>query len=224
MTSIGITNTQFTNIFNTKDMEQFMNFDPLVRGTQTSNPIDIDYNKLQCQKGDTWTDGIQEDGEAFCREFDRHEYLSNLPSTGFYSGESLPHQEPWWNGKPSHTHYANIEVTELYRYADSEFIGRIIGKAGCHLQYITNSSGAHYIWWNTDVLGEFANTEKMGRFEIWGTPYAIQLATKMLLDQIDFVKRGYAYNADNAYNAYNEEWDSRTTEDYDDICETGSIS
>lgn len=168
-----------TNVFNSPEAHQEL--------------VDETYEKIYSS---FYQEPRLEESNDLTKEDERHSYLASQPSWGIFSGESAPHQEPWYSGPPSHAHYTNVRLNpdDIDEFGES-LIGRIIGAEGRHLQFITETSGIHYIWWNKDWNKDWRDQDPLcpyiGVFEMWGPHTNLTTAVEMLNDHIDFVIRSF---------------------------------
>ena len=124
---------------------------------------------------------------------------------------STPEMEPWYDGPPQFTYYTQVEIpfhllncnfttdpdctlpNTIYIPSTGTIkspiihlvIGRIIGKNGYFLKYLTEITGLHYIWYNQ------SNTNTWGVFELWGSPDKLPYACYLLNQRIESIINYY---------------------------------
>lgn len=154
------------------------------------------YNQWQ-NRQDEMTDGIQQDGDEFFNEIQRHHYLAELPQRyefgePYYAAYHLPdsafHGEDVWVQSGSGPASYGLSKTE-----QRELIGQIIGQNGCHLKAITEQMGAYYIWYYEGE--EDVYQAKAARFEVWAPepllPAILTTLEKWCQNRIDNYHRSY---------------------------------
>ena len=157
------------------------------------------YNEWQNTTGAEMTDGLKDDFYLFqfgeqLRQLEASEITKRLIPT------SLPFQEPHTQGPPSFTDYTQVSLSclgELFDFGFSQLhnrqlIGLIIGQEGKYFNWLTETFGAHYIWFNSgqcEVLDEDLETPTgehywNGRIEIWAHPSVIEGVRQSVINHV----------------------------------------
>lgn len=112
--------------------------------------------------------GMQVDGDISAMEADIHWRYATKDWQDWIerpdAGASTPITEPWWNGPPQHTNYAELEApsittpTQQGYFPEGEFAARAIGRQGDWMKRLTHETGLHYL-----------NYDKERKvFQMWG--------------------------------------------------------
>ena len=157
------------------------------------------YNEWQNTTGSEMTDGLQDD---FCLfQFgEQLRLLEACDTTRKFIPHSLPYQEPHIFGPPSFADYTQVSLSCLGELDDFGFspshyrqlIGMIIGQEGKHFNWLTQTFGAHYIWFNRgqgEVMDEDLETPIgehywNARIEIWAHPSVINGVRQNVINHV----------------------------------------